>query len=107
MKGKVHVKKGDTVVVLTGKDVGRKGKVLRVLPEEKKVVVEKVNVVKRHTRPTRQLPQGGIIEKEAPVHASNVMLVCSRCGRPTRIGRKVLPEGRRVRICKRCGESID
>ncbi|ACX52608.1 ribosomal protein L24 [Ammonifex degensii KC4] len=107
MKGKVHVKKGDTVLVLTGKDAGKKGKVLRVIPEEQRVIVEKVNIVKRHMRPTRQFPQGGIIEKEAPIHASNVMLVCTKCGRPTRVGHRILPEGKKVRVCKKCGEPID
>nr|WP_156779943.1 50S ribosomal protein L24 [Ammonifex degensii] len=103
----MHVKKGDTVLVLTGKDAGKKGKVLRVIPEEQRVIVEKVNIVKRHMRPTRQFPQGGIIEKEAPIHASNVMLVCTKCGRPTRVGHRILPEGKKVRVCKKCGEPID
>ena len=104
---KVHVRRGDTVVVLTGKDRGKKGKVVRVLPEACRVVVEGVNIVKRHQRPTRQVMQGGIIEKEAPVHASNVMLVCPRCGQPTRVGKRRLETGERVRACKRCGEVID
>nr|WP_134642957.1 50S ribosomal protein L24 [Ammonifex thiophilus] len=103
----MHVKKGDTVLVLTGKDAGKKGKVLRVIPEEQRVIVEKVNIVKRHMRPTRQFPQGGIIEKEAPIHASNVMLVCPKCSRPTRIGHRILPEGKKSRVCKKCGELID
>lgn len=107
MASKVHVRKGDTVVVITGKDAGRKGKVLGVLPKKQRVIVEKINVVKRHTRPTRSLPQGGILEKEAPVHSSNVMLYCSKCDRPTRVGKKVLSDGKRVRVCKKCGEVLD
>lgn len=103
---KVHVRKGDTVVVITGKYAGRKGKVLSVDPQKSRVIVEGVNIVKRHTRPTRQLSQGGIVEKEAPIHSSNVMLWCGRCERPTRVGRRVLENGRKVRYCKKCGEAI-
>ncbi|MEW6572438.1 MAG: 50S ribosomal protein L24 [Bacillota bacterium] len=103
---KVHVKKGDTVVVLRGKDAGKKGKVLTVFPKEHRVVVEKVNIVKRHTRPTRRIPQGGIMEKEAPIHASNVMLVCGKCHKPTRVGRRILEDGNKVRFCKKCGEVL-
>ena len=103
---KVHVRKGDTVVVITGKYAGRKGKVLAVEPEKSRVIVEGVNIVKRHTRPTRQLSQGGIVEKEAPIHSSNVMLWCGRCERPNRVGRRVLENGRKVRYCKKCGEAI-
>lgn len=104
---KVHVRKGDTVVVITGKDKGKKGKVLRVIPSQRRVVVEGVNIVKRHTRPNPKLQQGGIIEKEAPLDSSNVMLVCTKCDRPTRVGRRLLPDGNKVRVCKKCGEVID
>ena len=107
MASKVHVKKGDTVVVITGKDAGHKGKVLGVFPKESRVVVEKANIVKRHTRPTRAMPQGGIVEKEAPIHSSNVMLYCNKCKRPTRIGKKILADGKKVRICRRCEEVLD
>ncbi len=103
---KVHVRKGDTVVVITGKYAGRKGKVLAVEPDKSRVIVEGVNIVKRHTRPTRQLSQGGIVEKEAPIHSSNVMLWCGRCERPTRVGRRILESGQKVRYCKKCGEAI-
>ncbi|MBC7106790.1 MAG: 50S ribosomal protein L24 [Firmicutes bacterium] len=103
---KVHVRKGDTVVVITGKYAGRKGKVLAVEPDKSRVIVEGVNIVKRHTRPTRQLSQGGIVEKEAPIHSSNVMLWCGRCERPTRVGRRILEGGQKVRYCKKCGEAI-
>ncbi|MGI9953018.1 50S ribosomal protein L24 [Moorellaceae bacterium AZ2] len=103
----MHVRKGDTVVVIAGKDKGKKGKVLRVIPSEQRVVVEGVNIVKRHMRPNPQLQQGGIIEKEAPLHSSNVMLVCTKCDQPTRIGRRILADGQKVRVCKKCGEVID
>ncbi|MBO8169399.1 MAG: 50S ribosomal protein L24 [Thermoanaerobacteraceae bacterium] len=104
---KVHVKKGDTVVVITGKDAGKKGKVLQVIPKQQRVVVEGVNIVKRHTRPTQQMPQGGIVEKEAPIDSSNVMIYCNKCNQATRIGKKVLDDGTKVRVCKKCGEDLD
>ena len=103
---KVHVRKGDTVWVLSGKDRGRQGKVLRVIPETNRVIVEKVNVVKKHRKPTAQVMQGGIVEQENPVDASNVMLVCSHCGRPTRVAHKRLDDGTSARQCKHCGELI-
>ncbi len=104
---KVHVRTGDTVMVIAGKDKGKTGKVIRVIPAENRVVVEGVNIVKRHTRPTPQVMQGGIQEKAAPIHASNVMLVCRSCGRATRIGKKWLEDGSKVRVCRKCGEVID
>jgi len=104
---KVHVKKGDTVVVVSGKDVGKKGKVLQVLPRDMRVVVEGVNVVKRHTKATQQMPQGGIVEKEAPIASSNVMVYCSKCNQPTKIGKKFLDDQSKVRVCKKCGEDLD
>ncbi|WP_406677314.1 50S ribosomal protein L24 [Moorella sp. ACPs] len=104
---KVHVKKGDLVMVITGKDAGKKGKVLSVDRAKGRVIVEGVNIVKRHTRPTPKMPQGGIIEKEAPVASSNVMLFCSKCNRPTRIGKQFLADGTKTRVCKKCGEVID
>ncbi len=103
---KVHVRKTDTVMVICGKYAGKQGKVLAVDPEKSRVVVEGVNVVKRHTRPTRSLPQGGIIEKEAPIHSSNVMLVCNKCNKPTRIAKKYLTDGEKARVCKKCGEVL-
>lgn len=104
---KVHVKKGDTVVVIAGKSVGKKGKVLEVNPEKQTVIVEGVNIVKRHTKPTQKAPQGGIMEKEAPLASSNVMIFCDRCNKPTRIGRKYLEDSSKVRYCKKCGEVLD
>ncbi len=107
MANKVHVKKGDTVYVLTGKDRGKKGKVLRVLPQDGRVIVEGVNMSTKHTRPRGRFQQGGIIHQEAPIHASNVMLVCNKCGKPTKVGKKILENGQKMRVCKKCGEVID
>ncbi len=103
----VHVRRGDTVAVITGREQGKRGKVLRVLPEKGRVLVEHVNMVKKHQRPTQKLRQGGIIEREAALALSNVLLVCSRCDKPSRTGIKVLTDGRKVRVCKRCGEPVD
>ncbi len=103
----VHVRRGDTVAVIAGRERGKRGKVLRVLPEERRVLVEKVNMIKKHQRPTQKLRQGGIIEREGFLALSNVLLVCSRCDRPSRAGGKVLADGRKIRVCRRCGESID
>lgn len=107
MAPKVHVKKGDTVMVITGKSAGKKGKVLNVDPKDSKVIVEGVNIVKRHTKPSQKMPQGGIREIEAAVHSSNVMLICNKCNKPSRFGRKFLADGTKVRVCKKCGEVID
>ncbi len=104
---RVHVKKGDMVEVIAGKQRGKRGKVLRVLPKHGRIIVEGVNVVKRHTRPTQKMPQGGIVEKEAPIPSSKVMLVCPKCGRPVRMGHGYLADGTKVRVCKRCGEQIE
>lgn len=106
-QGRGHVRKDDIVKVIAGKDRGKQGKVLRVFPKEGRLTVERVNVIKRHTRPTRQTQQGGIIEREGKLHISNVMLVCSRCGRGVRVGRRFLEDGKKVRICRVCGEVLD
>lgn len=103
---KVHVRKGDTVIVITGKNAGKRGKVLQVFPSTQRVIVEGINVVKRHSRPTKKLPQGGIVEKEAPIASSNVMLVCTKCNQPTRIAKKLVDQ-KYYRACKKCGEIID
>jgi large subunit ribosomal protein L24 len=103
---KLHVRKGDTVYILTGKNAGKKGKVLQTVPSKGKLIVEGVNVVKRHSRPTKSSPQGGIIEKEALIDSSNVMLVCSKCKKPTRVAKK-LADDRCYRACKKCGEIVD
>ena len=103
----LHVRRGDTVGVIAGKERGKRGKVLRVLRERGRVLVEKVNIVKKHQRPTQKVRQGGIIEREGPLALSNVLLICNRCDRPVRSGVKILTDGRKIRVCKRCGESID
>jgi large subunit ribosomal protein L24 len=103
----VHVRRGDTVAVIAGRERGKRGKVLRVLPAAGRVLVEKLNMMKKHQRPTQKLRQGGIIERESPLALSNVLVVCSRCDKASRSGIKVLGDGRKVRVCKRCGESID
>ena len=103
---KMSIKKDDTVVVLSGKDKGKKGKVLSVDPKAGKVVVEKVNVVSRHQKPRQQGEQGGILKKEAPIYACKVMRVCPKCGKPTRPASKVGKDGKRVRVCKKCGAEI-
>ena len=102
-----HVRRGDTVVVVAGKDRGKRGKVLRVVPGKGRVVVEKINMIKKHQRPTQKLRQGGIIEREGPLALSNVLVVCPRCDKPSRLGIKMLADGRKARTCRRCGESID
>jgi large subunit ribosomal protein L24 len=104
---KVRVRRGDMVAVLAGKERGKRGRVLRVQPERGRILVEHVNMIKKHQRPTQKLRQGGIIEREGFVHLSNVMVVCGKCDRPSRTGMKVLTDGRRVRVCRRCGETID
>jgi large subunit ribosomal protein L24 len=104
---KYHVKKDDRVIILSGKEKGKMGKVLKILPKKDRVIVEKVNMIKRHTKPGGMAAKGGIIEKEGSVPISNVALICSKCTDPTRVGRKVLEDGRRVRVCRRCGETID
>ena len=103
---KVHVRTGDTVLVIAGKHQGKKGKVVSVQPDKSRVIVEDVNIVKRHTKPTQKMPQGGIVEKEAPIHSSNVMLYCNKCNKPTRISKKFLEDGKKVRVCKQCGEVL-
>lgn len=102
-----RIRRGDTVAVMAGKERGKRGKVLRVLRDTGRVVVEKVNMVKRHQRPTQKLRQGGIIERENPLALSNVLVVCGRCDRPVRTGIKVLADGRKLRVCRRCGEAVD
>jgi len=103
----MHVHREDTVVILAGKDRGKKGRVIRLFPKVEKALIEKINMVKRHTRPTQQMPQGGILEKEAPVHVSNLQVVCGKCGKATRIAHKILADGQKTRICKKCGEILD
>ena len=102
------IRKNDNVVVTTGKDRGKRGRVLKVLPEKNRLVVEGVNFIKRHTRPNPQRQiKGGVMEREAPLHASNVQLLCPECGKPTRLGKKILGDGRKVRICRKCEGVVD
>lgn len=103
---KVHVKTGDTVVVLSGKDKGKQGKVLAVSPKEGKVIVEKINMVSKHVKPRRMGEPGGIIQAEGAMYACKVQLVCPRCKKPTRIGHKLFEDGTKARICVKCGEEI-
>jgi large subunit ribosomal protein L24 len=107
LASKVHVKKGDQVAVVSGKHKGKRGKVLRVMPEDNRVIVEGVNMVKKHQRPTQKIMQGGIIDKEAPLSASAVMIWCTKCQEPSRTGVKVLDNGKKVRTCARCGDVLD
>ena len=104
---KLHVKKDDTVFVITGKDKGKKGRVIAAYPRENRVLVEGVNLVKKHAKPSQKNPQGGILSQEASIHVSNVMLVDPRSGQPTRVGYKVLDNGKKVRVAKKSGEVID
>ena len=103
---KLHVKKGDTVVVLSGKDKGKQGKIITAMPKTGKVIVEGINKVKRHSKPSLKVPQGGIITKEMPLHVCKVQLVCPACNKPTRIGHKEV-NGKNARVCKKCGEVIE
>lgn len=104
---KLHVKKGDNVIVITGKDKGKKGRVLTAYPKEGRILVEGVNMVKKHTRPSHANPEGGILTQEAPIQSSNVMLVDPKTGEVTRVGHKVLDNGKKVRIAKKSGEMLD
>ena len=103
----MKVRKNDTVLVIVGKDKGKKGKVRFAYPKKDRLLVEGINLIKKHTRAVRQVRQAGIIEREAPIHISNVMLLCSKCNRPTRIGFRFLEDGKKVRICRICKEVID
>ena len=107
MKNKIHVKKGDTVYVLNGKDREKKGKVLAVYPSKNMVLVEGINMVKKHMKPRGQMQQGGIIEQEAPIYADKVMLICDKCGVPTKVGKHLMENGSKARVCKKCGEILE
>ena len=104
---KCHIKKNDKVKVVTGKDSGKIGKVLKVDRKKDRILVENINIVKRHTRPNAQNRQGGIIESEAPLRSSNVMLLCNKCIKPVRIKMLRLDDGKKVRVCRKCNEQID
>ncbi|UCD36472.1 MAG: 50S ribosomal protein L24 [Nitrospiraceae bacterium] len=101
------IKKNDTVLVVAGDEKGKKGRVLTVDVAKNRVVVESVNIIKKHMKPSKQYSQGGIIEKEAPIQRSKVMLLCPKCSQPTRVGNKVLENGKKTRACRKCGEVVD
>ena len=103
----MKIRKNDTVLVIAGKDRGKKGKVRFSYPKEGRLLVEGINMIKRHTRARGQVRQAGIIEREAPINASDVMLLCAQCGQPARIGFRFLEDGRKVRVCRACNEVID
>jgi|UniRef100_A0A7V3VT44 large subunit ribosomal protein L24 len=103
----LNIRKDDTIVVLSGKDKNKKGKVLRVVPEDDKVIVQGIHMIKKHQRPSASVREGGIVEREAPLYASKVMVVCPNCGEPTRVAHKRVEGGKSVRVCKKCGELID
>ncbi len=103
----MKIKKNDNVLVIAGKDRGKKGKVRKAMPKSQKLIVEGVNMIKRHSRARGVARQAGIIELEAPIHVSNVMLICGKCNKPTRVGYRFLDDGRKVRICRSCSEVID
>jgi large subunit ribosomal protein L24 len=101
-----HIKKNDNVMVVAGKDKGKTGKVLNIITKKDRIVVEKVNMIKRHVRPS-QKSKGGIMERESPIHVSNVMLYCEKCSKPVRVGSKILEDKKKVRFCRRCNEVLD
>ncbi len=103
----MKIRKNDTVLVIAGRDRGKKGKVRLSYPKDERLLVDGINFVKRHARATGRVRQAGIIEREAPIHVSNLMLVCNKCNRPTRIGFRFLEDGKKVRFCKSCHEVID
>lgn len=103
----MHIRKGDTVVVVAGKEKGKRGKVLRLLTKKDRVLVERVNMVKRHTKPSQKHPQGGIVEKEGSIEISNVRLFCPKCEAPRRTGIRERDDGKKQRVCKKCGEVFE
>jgi large subunit ribosomal protein L24 len=103
----MKIRKNDTVLVISGKDKGKKGKVRFAYPDEEKIMVEGINIIKKHSKAKGQVRQAGIIEREAPISISNVMYLCSKCNHPSRVGFSTLEDGRRVRICRACGEVIE
>ncbi len=105
-QSKMHIKGGDTVVVISGKDKGKRGKVLRAFPADGTVLVEGVNMVKKHTRPSQNNPQGGIVEQEGAVKVDKVMLYCNKCQKPVRTGSQIEDNGEKKRVCKKCGVSL-
>ena len=103
----MQIRKNDSVMVIADKERGKTGKVLRVIREKDAVLIERLNVVKRHTKPRGQQQSGGIVEKEAAIHASNIMLMCEKCNAPARVGHKSLADGKKIRVCRSCSEALD
>ena len=102
-----RIRKNDTVMVITGRDRGKTGKVIHVVPEENRATVERLNMVKRHTKARGPQSAQGIVEKEASIHLSNLMIMCDKCNAPVRMGKRLLEDGRSVRVCRRCGDQLD
>lgn len=107
IRSKCHLKKDDKVKVIAGKDKGKIGKVLRVIRKDSRVLVENINMIKRHTKPSATNRQGGIVEGEAPIHWANIMLMCNKCIKPVRVKMQRLEDGKKVRVCRECSEIID
>ena len=107
IKKKFHIRKNDKVIIIAGKEKGKIGTVLNILPKKGRATVEKLNLMKRHTKAGPQSPTGGIIEKESSIHISNLMLICGKCAESTRVEKKILEDGKKVRACKKCGEILD
>jgi large subunit ribosomal protein L24 len=107
VNNKIGFKKGDKVLVIIGEDKGKKGKIVRIFPKKMEAIVEGVNFLKKHSKPTQKVPQGGIVKQEGALHTSNIRLICNKCNTPTAIRRGGVKEGKRVRVCKKCGEIID
>ena len=103
----MQIRKNDSFIVIGGRERGKTGKVLRVMPDKDAVVIERLNMVKRHTKPRGPQQPGGIVEKEAAIHASNIMILCDKCNAPVRVGHKTLADGKKIRICRRCNEALD
>ena len=103
----MRIRKNDKVRVMSGNDRGKEGKVLKVFPDKNRIIVEKINMMKRHTKASKDMPQGGILEQEGPIEASNVLLVCPNTGKPTRIGKQLLSDGTRARVSKKSGEMLN
>jgi large subunit ribosomal protein L24 len=101
------IRKNDSVMVITGRERGKTGKVLKVIPDDSRAVIERVNLVKRHSRARGPQQPGGIVEKEASIHLSNLMVMCDKCNAPVRVGHKIMPDGKKVRVCRRCSEPLD
>ena len=106
-ENKLNFKKGDTVLVINGEDKGKKGKIVSIYPKKLEAIIEGVNFLKKHVKPTEKTPQGGIIDQEGTINVTNLKLICNKCSKPTTVKREKIKEGKRVRVCKKCGEIID